>query len=336
MSEESTESWLQTGPFLTTMRRHSLGVWQELVDGLATLGLAKWGVQSVYAVGSIGRLEVSDESDVDAVVVLHEPLDDAHRKELMGLLENVYLGVGLKVAKSDGIYRHPITAQALLDPDARGSMNESPSAYGKRIQLLLDARPIFGISKFNALQENVLSWFNTDFGVAQPPYVSLQAELKRYYNAYAIWQNFKFDNSTDDGWLLRQAKLRVTRASTIAGLILLIGASTDCTRTFEVRQHLSLTPLARIGKIFSMYRDNESLREYLTAYEAALEMISDSGIRKKFIELSPSNLNQLTHGFPSEFVSVCRLASRLSAITTRFTLDRVADWSLEFYQQSFA
>ena len=308
-------------------------VCEELRAALAGLGLSQNGVHTIYAAGSVGRLEICEDSDVDGVVVLSGPLSEFQSRDLMRAIESCYAEAGLVVAKSGGIYRQPITKAQLLNIDTRGSLTESPGIYGKRIQILLDARPLFGEQSFQGLQQEVLKWFMPKLGRTVPVENFLLTELKRYYAAYSLWQNFKFTKSAEDGWLLRQAKLKITRTSTITGLILLLGARSDSARDFDLMQHLFLTPLERILNVFSRYAETRYCEQYLAAYESAVRLLGNQQVRRRLIEFSPESHADIDDKVPEEFIELCDLAAQLGDITAAFILDRKSDWSREFYRQ---
>ena len=321
--------------YLQAICARSLKVYENLQVALNNLDLAARDVHSIYAAGSVGRLEINDESDVDGVVVLNKPVDETHVAELMSAIETCYEQAGLKLAKTTGIYRQPIAIQSLLDAAQRGSLTESPDVYGKRIQLLLDARPLYAAREFRRLQTDVLNWFMPTLGPGFGNAIFLMTEIKRYYSAYSAWQYFKFGKSADDGWLLRQAKLKITRTSTMTALILLLGARSDGQGNIDFEQCLSATPLERILRVFDAYADDESSAAYLAVYEAALQLLGDQQVRRVLIEYSPASYEEINGDIPNEFDSLCEFANRLSELTTSFILKRTPDWSAEFYRQCF-
>ena len=335
MTQEFTKQTANEAAYLESMRSHSLHVWSVLQKSLAELDLARHGVITVYAVGSIGRLEVNENSDVDGVVVVEDEFEQNQLRPLMEAIESNYAAAGLRVAKGTGIYRQPVTRTALLDEGARGSLSESPDVYGKRIQLMLDARVLYHEAAFLELQQHVLEWFlpasQTGAGLRSS---FLLAELKRYYNAYSNWQRFKFDKSADDGWLLRQAKLKITRTTTIMAVSLLIGGATDRKRKISIGKHLSLTPLERIQSVFNYYDEHDAAAHYAKLYNSALSLISDAGVRRKLIIASPVTEAEIGAGFPPEFSEICVLSDQMGEIITRFVLRRQHDWLIEFYRQA--
>ena len=334
MTQELTNHKNAEQAYLEALRTHSVRVCSVLGESLGELDMARFGVSTVFAVGSVGRLEVGENSDVDGVVVLEDELTPAQFAPLMTAIESCYAGAGLRIAKGTGIYRQPVTKAALLDECARGSMSELPGTYGKRIQILLDARALYQPAAFHELQQKVLQWFLPAQHGRLIKTSFLLAELKRYYNAYSSWQNFKFDKSDDDGWLLRQGKLKVTRATTIMAMVLLAGAASDEKRRIPIGQHLSLTPLERVQTVFRHYDEQDEAVRYSRLYSSALELISDAEVRRKLINASPAGATEVAVGFPREFTQICAIGDEMSEAIARFILRRQHDWPIAFYRQA--
>lgn len=327
-THQSFEQW----PFLERLRAQSLSRCNQLSAAIADLELVEQHVLTVFAVGSAGRLELSAKSDLDGVVVLKHPISESITDALMAAIESQYHAQGFEVAKSSGIYRQPVLREQLLDESRRGCLDETPSVYGKRIQTLLDARPLFAQQQFAQLQAQVLHWFCPHLLGSDSQYSYLLAELKRYFHAYSAWQNFKFDKSDDDGWLLRQGKLRVTRTVTIAATILLIGASTDKKHTFDFDSYLAATPAERVRGVFLLYGQQQLADRFLTRYEEAVELMHDSAIRAEWIKHSPTKFEEVYDNLPESYKSVQNAAQKLAAMITAFILDRRDDWATSFYQ----
>ncbi|MGR8920677.1 MAG: hypothetical protein ACU85V_13760, partial [Gammaproteobacteria bacterium] len=203
---------------------------------------------TVAAAGSLGRLETGPDSDLDLLVIVD--FASAADATLCTTVLEVLGDCGLEPPKADGIYRTPVGRDALLDERARGSLDETPDVFGKRMQCLLDARPLFNDAAFVALRRDLLRWYGEPFQRLDPAasWTLLINDLSRYLHAYAGWQQHKFARSADDSWLLRQMKLRSSRLVTFAGLLFLAGASNSRPdKQAWLAARLGLSPLERVG-----------------------------------------------------------------------------------------
>jgi len=282
------------------------------------------GVWSVVAAGSLGRLEASPASDVDAIVIV-ESAPRAGTTQLSGPLGKIISDFGLRAPKADGIYAKPIAAHKLLDLDARGSLTESAAAFGSRMQLLLDGRALYGAARFREIRGEVLNWYDAA-NDEEPSWTHLFNDLTRYLHAYAVWQQFKFSRSQDDGWYLRQAKFRSTRLLTFAGLLLLLAES--IARNHPRRwllERLELTPLERVGFVFDSYADS-NFQDVLNNYEAIHARLSQTKVREELIVSSPATPDELPRVHTGSYRELHELSANLMDQLTRFVLMRRDDW----------
>jgi len=244
-------------------------------------------VASIAAAGSLGRLEAGTGSDLDAIVVLHENAAPGAVADALDRVWGVAAMAGLKIPKAGGIFREGISRDALVAPEALGSLDEIPGVFGKRIQFLLDARPLFGMDAFQNLRDSVFDWYvspHMDLG-ARDPWEYLLNDLVRYAGAYTNWQLAKRLRSVADSWALRQVKLRSTRFVTWLGLWVLIWQARD--REGDgvawVRERLALTPLERVVHVLGPDFP-DLVREFVGHYEAVLSRLFDADARARLVE----------------------------------------------------
>jgi hypothetical protein len=183
---------------------------------------------------------------VDCVVVAHGTTP-RHQIEtaMAAVLEAIGQGT-LRPPDSRGIFREAVTVEALLDPAAAGSLDESPAVYGKRLQMLTDTVPVFGEEAYRALREQVFRWYLRGHD-GQRPFAFLASELVRYRRSYWAWQTAASAGRDDGAARLRLAKLDSTRLVTVAGLLFLLGEGA-CREdpVAWVLERLDLTPLERL------------------------------------------------------------------------------------------
>ncbi len=293
------------------------------------------GVVTVAVGGSLGRLEVSADSDIDCIVVVDDAVDDGQARELMGAVQTCLAASPLKLPKADGIYRTPIAPRQLTAPGALGSLEEPPAVFGKRMQLLLDARPVYGHAGCASLQRAVLDWYASDFIAARATrgWTLLMNDLMRYLHAYAGWQQFKFARGVDDSWQLRQAKLRGSRLLTFAGLLFLLGESDGRTDKLEwLAVRLGAPPLARVAEIMGG-ADQDAYARLLGDYEAVFAMLADPALRARLVATGPDETRRLGAPLDPGFERLRAASAGISAELTRFALTRVEHWGLRFFER---
>lgn len=244
---------LQAYPALATARTFSV----ETLSTLAALAapLARLpGLVTLATAGSLGRLEAMSDSDCDLIVIVDDALSPGS-EEASAVLESVWDALsprGLKRPKNWGIFTVPASVASLTDPNDLGALDDDPTDYGKRMQLLLDSQPIFGARAFDALQLALLRWFMTGAAAREPafPFAHLLGELMRYYRTYVSWQHFKLTVEDDENWCVRQAKLASSRRLMVISAQLAIMAAASAAEPLAYLQAaLRLPPLARLAHV---------------------------------------------------------------------------------------
>lgn len=317
-------------------REFSLALIARLQQRLARAAGHLTGVRTIAAGGSLGRLEASPVSDLDCILILDDACsaDDAAVRHTIDRVFAILAELDIKPPKPAGIYRTPVTAAALCDRKALGSLSEPPEIFGKRIQLLLDARPLYGDADFVTIRRSVLAWYATGFleHDRHKQWTYLINDLSRYLHSYAAWQQFKFDHSDDDSWCLRQAKLRSSRILTIAGLLLLIGESSamenDKLPWLEAR--LDATPLERVNAVFTRYAAAD-FAEILTPYAEIHALMSDPAVRAELVATGPRALADLPGDMAGAYQTIHRLSDQMISALNRFIFSRQQDWQQTFF-----
>ena len=283
---------------------------------------------AIGAAGSLGRLEAGPDSDLDAICLLDASHASTHQLEAaMECVWEIATGAGLRVPKHDGIFRDAVVAEQLLNLDSLGKLDESPSIFGKRIQILLDTRALSGHDYLVDTRRRVLDWYAWPFRnlYSEGLWEYLLSDLIRYANAYRNWQAVKLNRTADDSWALRHAKLRSTRLVTWLGLWGLI------LRAMELRQdgfewmleHLELTPLERIALLI----DDESpvaMVNVLTSYESIMVNLQNPDVRARLIRSGPPYSEGQQPFHCEEFRQILQHSDALREALTQFFAARFA------------
>lgn len=335
MSDPCTGPDYASLPALAASRLRSVALLRTLSSRLADALADGAGVLTVAAAGSLGRLEVGAGSDLDGIVVVDDRCEPG---QAGALVERVYAALGdcpIRLPKSTGIFRSPITPGALCAPGARGSLAEAPAVFGKRIQFLLDTRPLHGAAAYSALQARILEWYAGSRRAmdADAQCSLLINDLQRYRHAYAGWQRHKYERSADDGWYLRQAKLRSSRALTFAGLLLLLGASSRRADKLDwLHARLGLTPLERVHAVMGEL-DPAGFRFVADGYDRLHALLSDPQVRAELVEASPASAASAPARHPPVYAEIHRLSGELLRRLSGFVLARRDEWHPDFFSE---
>ncbi len=329
---------LKRYPALSGARAFSVGKLADIRRGLEGVGQAAPVVETIALVGSLGRLEAHHDSDFDIVVVTSDDVspDSERAQQARDAVFARVAATGFRKPQRWDIYSEPASKRLLCNPADLGSLDESPSVFGKRIQLLLEAQPVYGDTSFRELQRSVLDWYATGFVSKSPQaeWVYLLNDLIRYFRSYAAWQQFKLLSEPASTWLSRIAKMKHSRVLTYAGLLLLLGeCSTERDNKVDwLSEHLALTPLERIAFVYQNSKEEDGLGRIVEAYERFLAVWIDPQARKALMEGSPTSLAELPPTDKQVYEEISHAADDLKDELVRFILARRERWSPAFFR----
>ncbi len=327
----------QKQPTLTYAYRWSNDMMEQMKKCLLPLAETAPDVSIAAVSGSLGRLEGMAHSDCDLIVVvndeaIHEP---ARCQYAMQSVWDALEPLGMPLPKSTGIYVTPASHSQICDHDTLGMIADDKNIFGKRIQLLLDTKPVYGEENYQELVRGVLERYAAGFLIhdQKKEWVYLLNDLIRYFRSYCAWHQFDLTNDPIDSWHMRNTKLRNSRIPMFAALIFLLG---ECSKEKKdkiswLHEHLSLTPLQRIERVYQLNND-DSFNIYLDAYEYFMAQINSHEVRKVLVEACPDSLDELSNMELPEYNKLHANSDTIIKELTRFVLDRRGDWSDAFFE----
>jgi len=261
--------------------------------------------------------------------------DSDRCKKAMQAVWDVLDPLGLPLPKSTGIYVTPASHSQICDHGTLGLIADDKNIFGKRMQVLLDAKPVYGKENFEVLVQGLLERYAAGFLIhdQKKEWVYLLNDLIRYLRSYCAWHQFDLTNDSIDSWHMRNAKLRNSRIPMFAALILLLG---ECSKEKKdkigwLREHLLLTPIQRIEKVYALNND-ERFNILLDAYEVFMTQMNSPEVRKILVEANPKSLAELREMDLPEYNELHANSNILIKELTRFVLDRRGDWSDAFFE----
>ncbi|MBI2799744.1 MAG: hypothetical protein HYX63_05570 [Gammaproteobacteria bacterium] len=308
-------------PTLANSRVYSLELISQLERAIASRAPMLTPLLCVAAGGSLGRLEARLGSDLDSIM-LYAPGAWAPLAgdEVASILFFCAAECGLKAPKPWGIYRTPIKPETLWAASSFGDLDEAPSVFGTRIQLLLDARPLYGHASFKQVRREILCWYAAPatFGM-DDRWAYLRRDLARYVNAYTNWQLFKLERSVDDSWLVRQAKLRSSRFLTWLGLWLVLDSLDQLVDPApEIIDALfDLTPLERVARTMG-YAAPALFRTLLVNYERVMTIFAEPEARHELLQRGPEGVPSDARGVSKAFDSILVATDNMRSAVGQF------------------
>ncbi len=322
---------------LTYAHSWSIDMLEQMQQRLLPLAETAPDVTVAAVSGSLGRLEGMAHSDCDLIVLVKdEAAEDPQRcQQAMQAVWEVLDPLGLPLPKSSGIYVTPASHAQICDHSTLGLIADDKNIFGKRMQVLLDAKPVYGDKHFENLVQGLLERYAAGFLIydQSKEWVYLLNDVIRYFRSYCAWHQFDLSNDPIDSWHMRNTKLRNSRIPMFAALLLLLG---ECSKEKQnkigwMREHLALTPMQRIETVYKLNGDG-NFNVLLTAYEKFMLAMNTPEIRRVLVEANPDSLQARHDMNLPVYNELHENSDVLIKELTRFVLDRRDDWSADFFE----
>ena len=328
---------LQTCPTLAYARQWSITMLKQMQELLAPLDLQAPDIITIAPAGSLGRLEGMDHSDCDLIVVIaDEAVRD--RERAMNAMQSVWHvlePLKLPMPKSSGVFATPVSPEQVCDHTTLGHVADNRDIFGKRMQILLDATPVYAPDDFRHLRYRLLQRYAAGFLVhdQSKEWVYLLNDLIRYFRSYCGWHQFDLSNDPIDSWYMRNVKLRNSRIPMFAALLFLLG---ECSKEKQdkigwLHEHLDMTVMERIKFVYE--ENSESgFDEILQAYEYFMSQLKREEVREQLVKTTPLTLEELYTTHLPVYDDLHRNSKKIISELTRFLLARKNQWSDAFFE----
>jgi predicted nucleotidyltransferase len=334
-------------PFRRESRPTLAAAWERSLRTLAELGrrLADVvdlpGLETVAIAGSLARCEQTAASDADLIVVTSN--DDGDDETALRVGRSVWdrLQTGaFPQPKPDGIFARPISSAVLCDPATLGVVDENMPAFGLRMQLLLEGRPVCRDpgrmrrgppiqgrdDRFAALLRRILLRFLPDGKGGNNPWRPLLDDLLRYHRS--LCARYRTARHAEPE---RRRELRLKagfgRLANVVGLLVLLGDSLAEPDPLDaVLRGCPGTPLQRIAASYHRHGD-AGFDRVCELYEPFVAAFEDAAFRR--------GLNGLPEHDAATQATLARLdiaACELKRELCRFLFERIqrGDWPRSF------
>lgn len=299
-------------PTLAASRAWSLETCDQIRAALQALGDELPAVRSVILTGSLARLDACSLSDVDLIVVLEDgyPLATPEASQAVASTWDRLLPLGLRAPNLQGVFATP-TSRAELCDGPRGIVDEAVAVFGKRIQILLEATPVYGAEPFESLQAQILERYR-DHPFSErdgETWSYLTDDLIRYWRSYRVWRHWDLD-SDNGGWFLRNLKLRHSRLLTYASVLLACSASeSSAGEAAELLTLLRRTPLERLWWL-EQQSGGDNFERICRHYDRFLAEVTSPEVRDE-LESCRADSDAARMEAPSAFTELMQNAEEL-------------------------
>ncbi|MDM3888582.1 hypothetical protein QSV36_23710 [Pseudomonas sp. BCRC 81390] len=239
---------------------------------------------AVVSVGSYGRCEVSQVSDIDFFIVHDSSLPVQRLDQILRQVGDALRPVSHPGESDVAKFGRDALAHYADLSEHIGWKREGSSALTRRMLMLLEGRPLYGQAAFARWQHDLLRRYVPDdhgHGLAR----FLLNDLIRYYRT--LMANFEEKRAEGKAWGVRNIKLLFSRKLLLAGGIVAVAEVHGLPAPAKVdrlRQLLALTPLQRLATLGA---DNPHSDALFEDYAVFLELISSAENRRNLDRLAP-------------------------------------------------
>ena len=290
-------------------------------------------------VGSIGRNEALDASDMDLVpIARNEDTLATYKSVDQGLRQALRESLGLRVSRGLEL-TEPASVASLVEAESIGGSKDTSQKLTKRILVLTEGREIETSGSFciEDVSLEILKAYGSKERTSGRHTLSLCNDIARYYRTLCIEYKTKADIENAD-WCTRNLKLRHSRKmwyfSNIVAIVNLAESfpQGDTEYNEKLRREFLKPPLARlVGALF----DEQPIvtGRLLEAYAYFLEFMSEKENRKalSMVEHSRRYRVGLDNPFPMMKFNSDLLHQHMVQIVNGLPLttrQRIFDWFL--------
>ncbi|MEO8216119.1 MAG: nucleotidyltransferase domain-containing protein [Acidobacteriota bacterium] len=261
---------------------------------------------SIVVVGSIGRREVTESSDVDWTLLIDGPSDPSHAQAVTDIRADLE---SLDLEKPGRTETFGVMAFSHELVHYIAGAHDTNENLTRRILLLIESRAVTQPLVRERVIRNILErYIAHDIVVPRsiPPSHALphflMNDVVRYWRTVASDYAAKMWERNREGWGLRNIKLRFSRKLIfVAGLLACYSFEIDppddaatirgdrdrltTTLTTSVARRLEMTPLESLASVLAHYGDDDLARKIFGAYDRFLGILLDPGKRMELKEL---------------------------------------------------
>lgn len=230
----------------------------------------------VYACGSLGRLEMTEKSDLDLFFIIGDSEGDnvvsnIDKYTFFSKLYQINVNNGFEPPSKGGLYWEFIEKEKLLDIGSR--LEDYNNSFTARMLLLLESKPLYNDAFYSEILNDTISKYFSDFTERKCDFypMFLINDILRYWYTLTLNYEYRRDSSDDANkkyW--KRLKLKYARLITCYSMIACL-YKTHISPEY-VLDCVHLTPFERIE---TLSQENSSLKTVVSKIKKEYEWFLD-------------------------------------------------------------
>ena len=237
----------------------------------------------VVAVGSFGRHEASQESDLD-VYVIHGSKGAVSTNQVSPILKKCAEKAGIK----DLGDFNPISLSEMRNNI--GGNDDTNQSITNRILFLLESVCLYNETFYKKAFDRILNKYLSDAfnGKTKLPRFLLN-DIIRYYRTICVDYEFKTSTKGGKPWAIRNIKLRFSRkALYVGGILVLLNSLNKRNRINYIQNNINRPFVEKVSLILIEQKLEDKYKEIIELYANFISEIGDPAIRSHLKRLKKS------------------------------------------------
>jgi hypothetical protein len=286
-------------------------------------------VHTIAAAGSLARLESSEASDLDLIIVTVRDGGAApDHNAAKAWRDTLCTDLTIAPPNPEGVFHEPVNADSLTK--IAGYADEPYAALSKRVLFLLESHCLYKETEYQSVMDDItLSYAKDVKADNRKNFVFLLNDVIRFFRTICVNYQFNTSTTTDGKWPIRNVKLRHSRVLMYFSMVAALGTLSrehSADKIAALRALIKMPPLRRLFVAYALASDGAFFK-VAAFYNTFLWMMAQPATRKQL-----HNLEYGARYESEEFALLKGNSDALASELLRFYEARRGLWDDRFFE----